>query len=141
MWWKGKNMFFLQVEDSFDSAHFLKGYEGKCRNIHGHRWKILIEVEGEELDKQGFVMNFSKIKMYLKELVSQYDHSLLIERQSMNMEKLEWLKREYYVIELDFIPTAENFARHFYRELKEKITNLSSVTIFETPNNSVKYKE
>ena len=53
MWWKGKNMFFLQVEDSFDSAHFLKGYEGKCRNIHGHRWKILIEVEGEELDKQG----------------------------------------------------------------------------------------
>lgn len=96
MWWKGKNMFFLQVEDSFDSAHFLKGYEGKCRNIHGHRWKILIEVEGEELDKQGFVMDFSKIKMYLKELVSQYDHSLLIERQSMNMEKLEWLKREYY---------------------------------------------
>lgn len=51
-------MFFLQVEDSFDSAHFLKGYEGKCRNIHGHRWKILIEVEGEELDKQGFRLSF-----------------------------------------------------------------------------------
>lgn len=134
-------MFFLQVEDSFDSAHFLEKYEGKCRNIHGHRWKVVIEVKGDKLNDQGFIMDFGEIKMHLKELVSLYDHALLIERRSMDKEKLEWLKQEHHVIELDFIPTAENLSQYFYQKLKEKIININSVTVFETPNNLVKYTE
>ena len=42
-------MYILKTEHSFDSAHFLAGYEGKCANIHGHRWRVEIEVQAEEL--------------------------------------------------------------------------------------------
>ncbi len=59
-------MYFLRTEDSFDAAHFLKGYEGKCSNIHGHRWKVIVEVKGEDLKqegpKRGMVVDFSDLK-------------------------------------------------------------------------------
>ena len=42
-------MYILKTEASFDSAHFLAGYNGKCSNLHGHRWKIVLEVQAEEL--------------------------------------------------------------------------------------------
>lgn len=45
-------MYILKTEQSFDSAHFLGGYEGKCRNIHGHRWRVVIEVKAEQLETE-----------------------------------------------------------------------------------------
>ena len=46
-----RDMYILKTEQSFDSAHFLSGYEGKCANIHGHRWRVIIEVKTEQLAK------------------------------------------------------------------------------------------
>ena len=46
-------MYILKSEHSFDSAHFLSGYEGKCSNIHGHRWRVVMEIMGEKLEKSG----------------------------------------------------------------------------------------
>ena len=50
---RGEKMYYLTVENSFDSAHFLHGYEGKCSNLHGHRWTVEVEVGGEKLMQDG----------------------------------------------------------------------------------------
>ena len=42
-------MYYLKTESSFDSAHFLKGYDGKCRNLHGHRWRVVVEIAADQL--------------------------------------------------------------------------------------------
>ena len=59
-------MYILKTEQSFDSAHFLGGYEGKCGNIHGHRWRVIIEVNTEQLatDRQlrGMYVDFKTLK-------------------------------------------------------------------------------
>ena len=46
---KDMHMYTIKTEASFDSAHFLKGYQGKCSNLHGHRWRVVVEVQSEEL--------------------------------------------------------------------------------------------
>ena len=46
-------MYYLKTEQSFDSAHFLAGYNGKCRNIHGHEWRVVIEICRPDLDAEG----------------------------------------------------------------------------------------
>ena len=49
----GGKMYYLTVENSFDSAHFLHGYEGKCSNLHGHRWRVVVDVACENLISEG----------------------------------------------------------------------------------------
>lgn len=77
-------MYTLHTEASFDSAHFLKDYQGKCRNIHGHRWKVRIEISGESLQKEGscrgMILDFSEIKTELREITEYFDHALIIEK-------------------------------------------------------------
>ena len=46
-------MYYLKTESSFDSAHFLKGYDGKCRNLHGHRWRVVVEIAADQLKDEG----------------------------------------------------------------------------------------
>ena len=74
-------MYTLHTEASFDSAHFLKDYQGKCRNIHGHRWKVRIEISGESLQKEGscrgMILDFSEIKTELREITEYFDLSLI----------------------------------------------------------------
>ena len=75
-------MYILKTEASFDSAHFLAGYEGKCSNIHGHRWKIILEVKTEELkddvQHRGMYVDFEELKKDLRELADSMDHALII---------------------------------------------------------------
>lgn len=77
-------MYSLVSEASFDSAHFLAQYEGKCRNIHGHRWTVKVEIFGEKLQENGskreMLIDFGELKSELKKLVDFYDHSLIIEK-------------------------------------------------------------
>ena len=65
-------MFYLKTEENFDSAHFLKDYEGKCSNIHGHRWRVVVEIKGESLSedkqKRGMLVDFGELKHYVKEM-------------------------------------------------------------------------
>ena len=64
-------MYSLKTNSSFDSAHFLAGYEGKCRNLHGHRWTVEVEVGGEKLmqdgQTRGMVVDFGDLKKDLRE--------------------------------------------------------------------------
>ena len=112
-------MYSLTIEQSFDSAHFLAGYEGKCGNIHGHRWRVIVEVKSEELreDKQqrGMCVDFAELKKDLKLEVESLDHTFIIEQNTLRERTLTALTEEgFRIIQMEFRPTAENFSRYFY---------------------------
>lgn len=139
-------MYTLISEASFDSAHFLSGYNGKCKNIHGHRWTIKMEIYGEKLQSEGhlrgMILDFGDIKSMLKELADYFDHSLIIERDSMRNATLNYLKKDgFKIVEIDFRPTAENFSRYIFDYFKERKIPVKKVIVYETPNNCATYSE
>lgn len=137
-------MYTLQTNASFDSAHFLKGYEGKCSNIHGHRWNVEVTVAAEELEEtgqiRGMVVDFRTLKEDLKQLTEDLDHSLIIEEGSLKSSTKEALLEEMFrIVELPFRPTAENIAEYFYDELENMEYRVVLVKVYETPNNCAAY--
>lgn len=137
-------MYILKTEAAFDSAHFLSGYKGKCANLHGHRWVISAEISDTELlaegQFRGMVTDFSYIKNDLKALADEFDHAFIYEKGTLKSTTVAALNEENFrLIEVDFRPTAENFAEYFYNRLSEMGYNVSSVTVYETPNNSATF--
>lgn len=133
-------MYIVKTEDSFDSAHFLARYNGKCRNIHGHRWRVVIEIVGENLD-DGMVVDFTDIKAALKALTDNLDHSLVMEKDTLKPQTYECLVDEgFRIMIMDFRPTAENFAKYFFDEIKNKGFNIRAAEVYETPNNCARYE-
>ncbi len=120
-------MFRLRTKTDFDAAHFLEGYEGKCKRMHGHLWVVEVFVIGETLDEIGFVMDFGDIKTALKAIINHLDHYVLNER----------------VPEMGN-PTCENVAKYIYNELKPAIPEageLEKVRVWETPRSWAEYFE
>ena len=70
-------MFELSVKGDIASAHFLRGYEGKCKDLHGHTWKIEIIIVSHELNDVGMVVDFITLKKQLKEFLTTIDHVCL----------------------------------------------------------------
>ena len=139
-------MYLIKTEQSFDAAHFLAGYEGKCSNLHGHRWRIVAKVCSEKLQEEGhlrgMVTDFGDIKQELKVLAEEYDHAFIYEEGSLKEKTVEALNDEQFrLICVPFRPTAENFAKHFYELLKKKGYHIQSVEVYETPNNCAVYFE
>lgn len=139
-------MYILKSEHSFDSSHFLSGYEGKCAYIHGHRWKVEVEVQSETLLKNGqlsgMIVDFGDLKKDVKAMVDFYDHALIIEIGSMRDKTLNCLKEDgFNLIMVDFRTTAENFSAFFFKLMKDKGYNVRSTTVYETPTNSATYVE
>ena len=95
-------MYQLTIEQSFDSAHFLAGYVGKCGNIHGHRWRVLLQVQTEQLkedtQQRGMCVDFSILKDELKEIADAYDHTLLIEKGTLKEKTMEALAEEGFPV-------------------------------------------
>lgn len=139
-------MYVLKTEHSFDSAHFLAGYEGKCSNIHGHRWRVEIEVQSEALKSggqlDGMIIDFGDLKSDVKDMVDYFDHALIIQENTMREQTLNCLVEDgFNILQVNFRPTAENFAAFFFRTMKEKGYNVKSATVYETPTNSASYEE
>lgn len=139
-------MYTLKTEAAFDSAHFLSGYEGKCRNIHGHRWRVVAEIFSDRLvdsgQERGMLVDFSQFKKVLKEEADILDHALIIEKGSLPDELYDMLCRnKFRIISLDFRPTAENIAGYFFRRLGERGFSVKEVCVYETPNNCAAYSE
>lgn len=137
-------MYILKTEAAFDSAHFLFGYNGKCSNLHGHRWKIEIEISSETLVKdgqcRGMIVDFGDLKSDLKVLADSFDHAFIYEKGSLKAETVAALNSENFrLIEVDFRPTAENFAEYFYNVMQDKGYNVRTLTVYETPNNCASY--
>lgn len=137
-------MYTLQTSACFDSAHFLKGYEGKCSNIHGHRWKVEVTVASEDVEEdgqiRGMVVDFKTLKEDLTKLADEFDHSLVIEEGSLReTTKNALLEEEFRIVEVPFRPTAENLAEYFFCEMEEKDYQVVLVKVYETPNNCAAY--
>jgi 6-pyruvoyltetrahydropterin/6-carboxytetrahydropterin synthase len=109
-------MFELMVEDSFDAAHALRGYEGPCENLHGHTWKVQVFLGGEQLDKLGLLEDFKVIKMHLHEVLSEYDHKLLNDIKPFDIEN----------------PSSENLARVIFKKMHKKSKALSKIVVWES---------
>ena len=116
-------MFELIVEKTFDSAHFLKGYDGDCARMHGHTYKVQICVAGTTLNELGMLMDFKEMKRELNIIIKRLDHQILNEV-------------------LDVNPTTELVAKYFYDELMGKTptgVKLKKVILWENLSNCVVY--
>ncbi|MCD8190512.1 MAG: 6-carboxytetrahydropterin synthase QueD [Clostridiales bacterium] len=138
-------MYYLKTEQSFDAAHFLKDYQGKCRNLHGHRWRVVAEIQGETLDAErqtrGMLVDFGELKELLKDLCDTLDHSLIYETGSLRPTTLAALKEEgFRMVPVPFRPTAEEFARYFYQAIQQRGYAVHRVEVYETPNNCAAYE-
>ena len=138
-------MYLLKTAATFDSAHFLSGYNGKCANIHGHTWKLEVAISSQTLkdtgEKRGMVIDFSDLKKAVRELASRFDHTLIYEKGSLKDDTVAALSSEgFKLTEVPFRPTAEKFAEHFYRSLAENLP-VKSVSVYETPDNCAVYEE
>jgi 6-pyruvoyltetrahydropterin/6-carboxytetrahydropterin synthase len=119
----------LRVITHFAAAHALRDYPGACHRLHGHNWKVEVEVTASELDELGMAIDFKAIKQAAQRVGGELDHQHLNE-----------------VPPFDRInPTAENMAAHLYRRLSEELDSagvrVSAVTLWETERACVRYTE
>ena len=133
-------MYALQTEASFDSAHFLTDYYGKCENLHGHRWRIVVTIAQESLQTDGtmkdMVLDFGVFKRTVRELADSLDHTFLIEEGSLKPATLAALEDEGFRLTiLPFRTTAENLARYVAEQLMAHGLPVVEVECDETPNN------
>ncbi|WP_425449347.1 6-carboxytetrahydropterin synthase QueD [Dethiothermospora halolimnae] len=142
---KGDTMYLLKTEHSFDSAHFLANHNGKCKNIHGHRWRVEVSIKSKDLidngESYGMVIDFSKFKRDVREIVDFYDHALIIEKDTMVKETYNNLVDDgFKIITVEFRPTAENLAKKFYDLVSARGYEVQEVMVYETPNNCAMYR-
>lgn len=120
-------MFLLNVKASYDSAHFLRNYKGKCENLHGHRYVVEAGLAFEDVAEGGMAFDFTDAKRHLRAIAGQLDHQ--------NINDLE----PFTTLE----PSAENQARWIFQEmqrrLEEHAENLVYVRVWETPNQWAQY--
>jgi len=117
------------IERNFSSAHQLRGYRGKCENLHGHNYKIEIYARGRELNQIGLLVDFVDLKQAADELVTYLDHK--------NLNELEPFATEQN-------PSAENLARFCLEKLAAKLNDdrveIYKVRCFETPTSVAIYQ-
>ncbi len=123
-------MYEISAVSHFDAAHFLRGYPGKCANVHGHRWRVEIKLTGSELNELGILIDFMDVKQLLKEVTEIFDHKLI--NDVPPFDRLN--------------PTAENIAKMIYDNMKARLqentgcrVNVSRVTVWESENASAAY--
>ncbi|MDE6019724.1 MAG: 6-carboxytetrahydropterin synthase QueD [Ruminococcus sp.] len=138
-------MYYLKTSAAFDSAHFLSGYEGKCANIHGHRWKIEVQAAKEELQTEGqcrgMVIDFGDLKKAVRNIAECFDHALIYEKETLKETTIKALNEENFrLIAVPFRPTAECFAEHFFKLLSQEGIFVKSVAVYETPENCAVYE-
>lgn len=127
---------------SFETGHALYGYDGKCKNVHGHSYKLSVTVIGEPISdasnvKFGMVIDFSDLKKIVKEeIVDQFDHATVFNKNTPHVELAAELKdRGHHVILVDYQPTSENMVIDFAQKIKNRLPQtieLHSLKLQET---------
>ena len=131
-------MFEVRVTADFAAAHFLKDYNGKCENLHGHNYKVYAHVRGPKLNEGGMLMDFSKLKEALRQVCKQLDHT--------NLNDLAVFEQN---------PSAERIAMYIYNAVVELLKKegidvsyaegkqepvLFCVDVFETETSRARYR-
>lgn len=122
-------MFQVSVEESFSSGHALRGYKGKCENVHGHNYRVQVTLEGPQLDGIGLLVDFTQVKQVVREIVKRLDHQFINDLDPFT----------------EVNPSAENMAKYFYEQVAGKLTGLppgaavKDVVIWETDTAMARY--
>lgn len=121
--------FVLKTMLDFAAAHTLRGYPGDCAKLHGHNWKIEVQIVGNKLNEIGMVVDFKEIKRHAKEVIKELDHTYLNDHPHFNAVN----------------PTAENIAAYLYQQISDRIRSeqvqMHSITVWENDRNCVIYSE
>lgn len=127
---------------SFETGHALYGYDGKCKNVHGHSYKLSVTVIGTPISdrnnvKFGMVIDFSDLKKIVKEeIVDQFDHATVFNETTPHIELANELKnRGHHVILVDYQPTSENMVIDFAEKIQKRLPDtiaLYSLKLQET---------
>ena len=141
-------MFRVSKEFSCDMAHLLDGHDGKCQNLHGHTYKLQVEVAGDLLvdgAKKSMVMDFSDLKVVVKKaILDPMDHAFIYDQTSERESKIAMLLQELQskTFGVNFRTTAEEMARFIFQRLKydEKLP-ISAIRLWETPTSFCEYGE
>lgn len=122
-------MYEIRVQADFSSAHSLRGYRGKCEELHGHNWKVIARVGSEELDHLGMVVDFKILKEELQKVVEGLDHKYLNDISPFDRIN----------------PSSENLAQHIFGELKRAMDarglKVIKVIVWESDNSAGSYWE
>jgi len=119
-------MYQVSVRKHFDAAHYLRGYGGKCEEVHGHRFEVGVTIEAERLNEIGIAFDFTELKKHLGAIIERYDHVCLND-----------------ITPFDSInPSSENIARTVFDEMAARLTGvvMSSVEVRESPESRAVYK-
>ena len=122
-------MYEVMIEEEFSAAHALRGYRGKCENLHGHNWKVEVYVRGERLDEVGMLVDFKELKAATRRVMQYLDHQNLNELQP-------------FAVELN--PSSEHLAGFILQEVGGAINNdrvkVYKVRVWETPSTCATYE-
>ena len=122
-------MYEIEIRRIFSAAHQLKGYDGDCKNLHGHNYSVVVTMQSPDLDNIGIAMDFKILKKEVDELIKGFDHKNLSELPEFSQIN----------------PTSEVLARTIYRKLSEKLNNgalkVYKVRIGESENSAITYYE
>ena len=120
-------MYEISVEQDFDAAHFLRGYQGKCEAVHGHRFRVVVKVRSSAVNDIGIAYDFVELKEHLRDILSRFDHTSL--NDVPPFDKIN--------------PSSENIAVTIYNELQPKLAGapvtISCVEAWESPQSGVAY--
>jgi 6-pyruvoyltetrahydropterin/6-carboxytetrahydropterin synthase len=116
-------MYSIKVEATFSSAHNLRGYKGKCEELHGHNWKVEVTVVKDKLDKTGMVLDFKFLKARLDKILNRLDHKYL--------NSIPYFKKVN--------PTSENIAKYIFDGISRQVSGVNSVTVWESDNSQATY--
>jgi 6-pyruvoyltetrahydropterin/6-carboxytetrahydropterin synthase len=124
-------MFEVAVEQTFAAGHALRNYHGKCENVHGHNYRLLVTVRGEKLDDTGLLVDFIELKRVTREIIERLDHQFINDIPPFDVLN----------------PSAENIARYFYEEISKGIgagvripVQVFEVKVWETDTSSATYR-
>jgi 6-pyruvoyltetrahydropterin/6-carboxytetrahydropterin synthase len=122
-------MYELMVESKFAAAHQLRGYKGKCENLHGHNWRVTVAVTADRLNAIGLAIDFHDLKKALREVLDQLEHTFLNDIFPFTQIN----------------PSSENVAKWIYDSMVKKVNDsnieVASVTVWESDTSSASYFE
>jgi 6-pyruvoyltetrahydropterin/6-carboxytetrahydropterin synthase len=120
-------MFILSIIDSFSAAHRLVGYPGECANLHGHNWKVKLDVECNQLQPIGLAIDFKELKQKFRQVLTEFDHKYLNELETFEGEN----------------PTSELVAKVIFEKMSALLETpncrVKAVEVWESEKYSVKY--
>ena len=122
-------MYEVMIEEEFSAAHALRGYRGKCENLHGHNWKVEVYVRGEQLDQVGMLVDFKELKAATRRVMKYLDH------QNLN---------ELTPFDLEINPSSEHLAGFILNKVSQEISDnrvtVYKVRVWETPSTCATYE-